>query len=198
MSGINKIKERILEEARLQAEETVKRAEEEASEIINNAKKDAETRKKQILEKANLEAAEVKKRLKAVADLEARKQRLQAKQEVVEEAFMQTIKKLSSMPDDKYVSIITNLIINSAPNDTAEVILSDRDKKRIPSDFEEKVNKNLSSRENRGKVTLSKETRDINGGFILKSGNIEINNSFDAIIRMKRNEIETDVINSLF
>ena len=45
---------------------------------------------------------------------------------------MQTIKKLSSMPDDKYVSIITNLIINSAPNDTAEVILSDRDKRGFP------------------------------------------------------------------
>ena len=45
MSGINKIKERILEEARLQAEETVKRAEEEASEIINNAKKMQKQRK---------------------------------------------------------------------------------------------------------------------------------------------------------
>ncbi|HHX18515.1 MAG TPA: hypothetical protein GX727_06610 [Clostridium sp.] len=198
MSGINKIKERILEEARLQAKETVKRAEEEASEIINNAKKDAEAKKKQILEKVNLEAVEVKKRLKAVAELEARKQRLQAKQEVVEEAFMHTIKKLNSMPNDEYVSIITNLIINSSLSGVGEIILSDEDKKRMPSDFEERVNKNLSSRENTGKLTLSKETRDINGGFILKLGDIEINNSFDAIIRMKRNEIETDVINSLF
>lgn len=198
MSGINKIKERILEEARLQAEETVKRAQEEASEIINNAEKEAEAKKKQIIEKANSEALEVKKRLKAVAELEARKQKLQAKQEVVEEAFSQTIKKIISMPNDQYFSVITNLIKNSAPNDTGEIILSKRDIERLPSDFEEKVNQNLSSRGNRETLTVSNETRNINGGFILKLGNVEINNSFDAIIRMKRDEIETDVINTLF
>ncbi|AUG56229.1 V-type ATP synthase subunit E [Acetivibrio saccincola] len=198
MSGINKIKERILEEARLQAEETVKRAEEEASEIINSAKKEAEELKKQIIDKANSEALEVKKRLKAGAELEARKQRLQAKQEVVEEAFSQAIKKLNSLPDDQYFSIIVDLIVNSASNDSGEIILSGRDKERLPSDFEEKVNKNLSSKRSSGNFTLSDETRDINGGFILKMGNVEINNSFDAIIRMKRNEIEADVIASLF
>lgn len=198
MSGINKIKERILEEARLQAEETTKRAEKEASEILDSAKKDAEKKKNQIIEKAKLEAVEVKKRLKAVAELEARKQKLQAKQEVVEEAFKNTIKKLNTMPNDEYVSIITDLIVSSAQNGNEEIILSDKDKKSIPSDFEEKINQKLSSRGNAGKVTLSKETRDINGGFILKLDNIEINNSFDAIIRMKRNEIEADVINSLF
>ncbi|PQQ65585.1 V-type ATP synthase subunit E [Acetivibrio saccincola] len=198
MSGINKIKERILEEARLQAEETVKRAEEEASEIINSAKKEAEELKKQIIDKANSEALEVKKRLKAGAELEARKQRLQAKQEVVEEAFSQTIKKLNSLPDDQYFSIIVDLIVNSASNDSGEIILSGRDKERLPSDFEEKVNKNLSSKRSSGNFTISDETRDINGGFILKMGNVEINNSFDAIIRMKRNEIEADVIASLF
>ena len=154
--------------------------------------------KKQIIDKANSEALEVKKRLKAGAELEARKQRLQAKQEVVEEAFSQAIKKLNSLPDDQYFSIIVDLIVNSASNDSGEIILSGRDKERLPSDFEEKVNKNLSSKRSSGNFTLSDETRDINGGFILKMGNVEINNSFDAIIRMKRNEIEADVIASLF
>src|SRR5690606_36376109 len=109
------------------------------------------------------EALEVKKRLKAGAELEARKQRLQAKQEVVEEAFSQTIKKLNSLPDDQYFSIIVDLIVNSASNDSGEIILSGRDKERLPSDFEEKVNKNLSSKRSSGNFTLSDETWDING-----------------------------------
>lgn len=198
MSGINKIKERILDEARLQAEETIKRAEKEASEILDTAKKDAETKKNQTIEKAKEEAIKVGQRLKVVAELEARKQQLQAKQEVVEEAFKNTIKKLNTMPNDKYISIITNLIVNSAKNGTGEIILSDKDKEKVSSDFEKKINQKLSSRGSDGQVTLSKETRDINGGFILKLGNIEINNSFDTIIRMKRDEIESDVIKTLF
>ncbi|MDQ2085125.1 V-type ATP synthase subunit E family protein [Herbivorax sp. ANBcel31] len=198
MSGVNKIKERILDEARLQAEETTKRAKKEASEIITDAKKEAEDKKNKIIENAKAEAVEVKKRLKAVAELEARKQKLQAKQEVVEEAFENTIKKLTQMPDEEYISIITDLIVGSVRNGTEEVVLSEKDKKRLPSDFTEKINKKLSSRNTSGKVTVSSETRNINGGFILKLGDIEVNNSFDSIIRMKRDEIETDVIKSLF
>ncbi|TYQ14991.1 UNVERIFIED_CONTAM: V/A-type H+-transporting ATPase subunit E [Acetivibrio alkalicellulosi] len=198
MSGVNKIKERILEEAQLHAEENIKRAQKEASDIINNAKKDAEAKKNEILEKAKIEAVEVKKRLKAVAELEARKQRLQAKQEIVEEAFDLTIKKLNNMPDEQYNSIIFELIVNSIKNGSEEIILNERDKKRLPSDFVQEVNNKLSTRGIKVKVNLSDETRNINGGFILKLDDIEVNNSFDSIIRMKRDEIESEVIRSLF
>jgi len=39
MAGVEKIKERILEEARAQAEANIKRAEEEAAKIIEEAQK---------------------------------------------------------------------------------------------------------------------------------------------------------------
>ena len=37
-------------------------------------------------------------------------------------------------------------------------------------------------------MKISEETRNISGGFILKSGDIEVNNSFESIIRMYRDD----------
>jgi len=126
----------------------------------------------------------VKKRLKAMAELEARKKKLQARQEVVDEAFNKTIE------------IISQMIVNSVESGSEEIILSPKDKQRISPGFIENINKKQKGID--GKIKLSEETKNISGGFILKSGDIEINNSFEAIIRMKREEVEAEVIKALF
>lgn len=198
MSGAEKIIGKILEDARLQAEANLNRAKEEAANIIKSASDDAEAKKKQIIEKAELEAVEVKKRLIAVAELEARKQKLQAKQEVVDEAFDLALQKLNNLPDIEYQSILVEMISNSIQTGKEEVLLSESDKKRLSPGFIEELNKKLTDKGVAANLKISDEHRNINGGFILKSGDIEINNSFEAIIRMNRDDIETEVIKALF
>jgi V/A-type H+-transporting ATPase subunit E len=198
MAGVEKIKERILEEARSQAESNIKRAQEEGSDIIASAKKDGDSKKAVILEKAKKEAQEVKKRLKSVAELEARKKKLQAKQEMVEEAFKKTLEKLIGLPDEEYEKIISQMLLNSVESGSEEIILSPRDKKRLSPNFVEEINKKLVAKGIKGSLSLSKESRDINGGFVLKSGDIETNSSFEALIRAKREEIEPEVVKVLF
>lgn len=198
MSGVEKLKDRILEEARLQADANTKRAQDEAADIIEAAGKEAETKRKETIEKAKREAVEVKKRLIAVAELEARKERLKAKQEIVEEAFDKTLEKLNSLPDPEYQNILSDMIVNSVGSNSVEIVLSPKDKNKLSQTFIEDINKKLVAKGVTGSVRLADETRNINGGFILKSGDMEINYSFEAIIRMKRDEIESEVINSLF
>lgn len=198
MAGVEKLKERILEDACAQSEANIKRAQEESSKVIETAQKNADAKKAQILEKAKKEAVDVKKRLKAMAELEARKKKLQSKQEVVEEAFKKTIEKLNNLPDREYEEIVSQMIVNSVEIGTEEIILSPKDKQRISAGFVESINKKLSNRGINGNVRLSEETKNISGGFILKSGDIEINNSFEAIIRMRREEVESEVIKALF
>jgi len=53
MAGVEKIKERILEEARAQAEANIKRAEEEAAKIIEEAKKKPLPKRHKSLRKQN-------------------------------------------------------------------------------------------------------------------------------------------------
>ena len=122
MAGAEKIKEKILEEARLQAQKNLEQAEKEAAEIIQSAQKEAEQKKSEIIERAHKEAVDRKKRLIAAAELEARKQKLQAKQEVVEEAFTRVLNKLNSLPADQYQDILVDMVVRSVRKGNEEII----------------------------------------------------------------------------
>lgn len=47
-------------------------------------------------------------------------------------------------------------------------------------------------------LTLSEETRPMQGGFILKNGRIEVNCTFDAMIRSEREQTAGAVAKLLF
>ncbi|MGI6190084.1 MAG: hypothetical protein ACOYI1_10250, partial [Caldicoprobacteraceae bacterium] len=73
MTGIEKIKQRILEDAQKEADEIIKAAQDKAQGLKENKEAEAGRLKKQ-LTKENLEAArEHKKRILTVAQLEMRK-----------------------------------------------------------------------------------------------------------------------------
>jgi len=198
MAGAENLRERILEEARRQAQANIERAEKEAAQIIQAARQKAEDKSKSILEKAQREAEERRRRLISVAELEGRKQKLSTKQELIEEAFRKAVEKLNSLPDQHYREIITDMVISSVKSGDEEVIFSEKDRKRLGNKFIDNINKRLKSKGIKGDVRLSGETRDIDGGFILKKGNVEINNTFEALIRMRREELETEVVKVLF
>ncbi|NLY43770.1 MAG: hypothetical protein GX066_07350 [Clostridiaceae bacterium] len=198
MAGAEKIKDRILEEAHLQAQKNMEKAKREAYRIMEDARREAYKRRAEIIERAHREAAEKKKRMIAIAELEARKKRLQAKQEVVEEAFSKALNNIISLPENKYLSILEDLVVAAVTVGKEEVILSERDRKRLGNSLVKAINKKLKRKGLDNKVKLSQETRDISGGFILKSGEVEINNSFEAIIKMQRDILEADVVKVLF
>jgi len=198
MAEADKLREKILEDARQQAKAIIQRAENEAADILNAAKAKAEEKERAAAEKARKEAEERKSRLLASADLEGRKQILQAKQEVVDEAFSRAIDKLCSLPANQYVDIIASMAVEAVSSGTEEIILSSKDRDVYGTKIVNIVNKKLSAKGMKGAVRLSDITRDIKGGFILRSGDVEINNSFDVIVKMRRDELETEVVKVLF
>ena len=74
------------------------------------------------------------------------------------------------------------------------LLLNKKDLDRIPSDFGEKVNQVATKKG--GMIDISQDTVDIDGGFILKYGNIEINSSFEALFDENKEEL-TDIVNNL-
>ena len=71
---------------------------------------------------------------------------------------------------------------------SGELLLNQKDLQRLPSDFENRV------REAGLDARVSQTPADILGGFILKSGDIEENMDFAALLNARRDEIE-DLIN---
>jgi V/A-type H+-transporting ATPase subunit E len=49
-----------------------------------------------------------------------------------------------------------------------------------------------------GLLTLSEETRNIKGGFIMVDGDVEINCAFETLVRLQRESMEKDVAKVLF
>ena len=49
-----------------------------------------------------------------------------------------------------------------------------------------------------GMLTLSEETRPIQGGFILVDGDVEVNCAFETLVRLQREKLEKEVADALF
>ena len=198
MAGVERIKEKILDDARLQVKNIIEQAESEAADTIRSAQQEADSKKAVLLENAEKEAVELRKRLIAVAELEGRKSKLRVKQELIEEVFAKVLEKLNNMPKDQYESILIEMVVGAVQSGQEKIILSQRDKQRVSPEFTDKINKRLSERKINGNIALATETGNFNGGFILKSGDIEVNNSFEAIIKMQRDDLEVEVVKALF
>jgi len=49
-----------------------------------------------------------------------------------------------------------------------------------------------------GSMTLAEETRPLNGGFVLSDGAVEVNCSFDTLVRLQKAELTGEVTGVLF
>ena len=52
--------------------------------------------------------------------------------------------------------------------------------------------------QNGGQLTLSGETANIPGGFILRNGSIEVNCAYDTLVRLQKTETAGQVARQLF
>ncbi|MBU7024109.1 MAG: hypothetical protein HXS40_08055 [Theionarchaea archaeon] len=188
--GIEDIKKRILEDAANQKEEILAEARKKAEEIRKEGERTAEKQKEAIILKAEQEAAEERHTLLTMERLEARKLQLTEKQKVIEKVFEKALDMLSNHPH--YSEIMEALLLEVAKGGE-ELILNPRDHKTLGDGFLKKVNNNLPNQ-----LVLSKETRDMAGGFILRTSEVEINESFEEIVRALRDEMETEVARTLF
>lgn len=198
MEGMEKIKERILEDARREADKIIRGAEKEAQNILDHAKKTARQRKKALYEKAQKDSQEARRKTLAMAELEMRKGLLAVKQKMVDTAFERALEKLRNLEGKDYENMIMGMMEKAVETGNEEIILSPNDLKKFKPEFLSTVNQRLSKKGIKSNLKIAEETRNIQGGFILKGKGVEVNNSFESIIRMERDEIESQVAAILF
>jgi len=198
MAGVDNIKERILQDAELKAKEIMDKARLQANEIIEKANQKAASRAKEISQKSVYDVSEKKRIINSIVELEMRKDVLASKQQAIEEVFDKVLERMNNFEGSKYEKVIFDMLLASVESGEEEIVMSGAGKSKLSADFISKLNKALAAAGKKGNVKLSDETRDISGGFILKSQGVEINNSFEAIIRLFRDEIEPKVAEIFF
>jgi V/A-type H+-transporting ATPase subunit E len=194
MNGIEKITQRIETDTQAEIDSLLADARAEAERIGAKYHAQADSEKAELTARNEKAAAEREERLVSVAQMEARKVTLAAKQEMVEQAYQRALEKLCAMPEEQYVTVLADLLGQASSTGREEVIFSEADRK--------KVGKAAVAAANAAKkgaaLTLSAETRPIRGGFILKDENVEVNCTFETLVRLTKTETAGAVAKQLF
>ena len=196
MANIDKITDEILEEARKTAEAKVVEAKAQASEIIKNAEEECRKLKEEMAQKDEKDRKTVSERAKASAQMKKRQMILNAKQELITEILNKAYQRIFAMDDAAYFGLIEKMLQKFCLARTGEICFSEKDRKRMPDGFEQVVER--VAKEKGGNLTISKESRNIDGGFVLVYGGIEENCSIQALFHSEREYLADKVHENLF
>ncbi len=198
MNGIEKITSRILDDAKNEAQEVLDRATEEAQEVLAQFQAQADREYEELTRRGAERANEREKNLEGASLLEVRKQTLAAKQDTLDRAFTMAAEKLSALTGDDYIALLATLAAKSTYGGNEQIILSPEDAKEYGKAVIKKANALLKEQGKEANLTLSSETRPTGGGLILNDGNIETNCTFETLLRLTRNNVASEVANTLF
>ena len=213
MNGIDKITQRIGADTQAEIDRILADAAAQAEAAADKFRTQAEAEDRDLLAKSERAAAEREERLVSAAQMEARKTLLTAKQEMVERAYQRALEKLRSLPQEQYVELLAALLVRASSTGREEVVFSPEDREGAGKAAVARANELLAKEaapelplgdgvvanllnkvaagvsafaQGTAMLAVSEETRDISGGFILKDGRIEVNCTFDALVRAER------------
>jgi len=194
LSGIDNIIEKITAQAQSEIDEILANANAEAEAILKDAKTQAEALSLKLSAEAEKTAQNEKSRIISMADSQSRKLRLSDKQALIDECFALAQKKLTEMPKDEYIALLCDMILSQVTSGKEEIMLGASDKEKIGADLIAKVNKSRDGLS----LTLSEKALIKNGGFIIKDGDIEYNNTFETLLASYKEQLVTEVASCLF
>ena len=227
MNGIDKITGKIAQDVQEEIDALLDGARRDAAEIAARYDAMAQKESEDILARGRRSAEERVERLASVAQLAARKLILGAKQEALSAAFDKALDDLLNLPEAQYVALLANLCARAARTGREEVIFSQKDRTRYGKQVVTQANEILARQvapklpgelagskagalldkvvtgasallAGTGMLTLAEESRPIKGGLILSDGDVEVNCTFETLVRLQRDEMASEVAKVLF
>ena len=178
--------DRIMAEAETEIEAIVTQAEREANAIIQATEDKANQEKEKYRKRAEEEGRKAHAKEISGAEMQAKKALLQEKQNILDEVITEAKKRLETLPDAEYTKVIGGMLERLDDSQGKEIIVSEKDQKRLADVIAQKG------------FVLSQETRDIDGGFVVKNGEIEYNYSFASMIMVQKEEMQIAAAKILF
>lgn len=196
MTGLNKIIGQIKIESDAAAAQVIAKAQAEADKILKAAKVQAAEECARIERDSAADVADALARAKSAADLLKRKTILAQKQCLISEVIEKAQKSLDTLPDAEYFEIIVRMARRFTLAQEGRILFSKRDLSRLPDDFEAVLN--AAAGVSGARLTISDETRNIDGGFVLVYGGVEENCSFTAMFDSAHETLQDKVQELLF
>ncbi|MDD5015139.1 MAG: V-type ATP synthase subunit E [Atribacterota bacterium] len=195
---IKDINDKIISDAKIQANKIIDQAEDDANNIKRKGEKEADNLKKVILYKINQEASLKKNKILTEANLEAKKTILVEKQKIMEDVFTKALEGILKLSRQDYLHFIKKLILDNIEKGDEAIFIGSLDKNKISQDFIEKINKELEAKGKKGELRLSNSYLPIKGGILIGSGAVRKNISLELLLKHIREESEMQISKILF
>lgn len=194
MTGLETILAEICTEGDAAAAAVLKTAQAQAEALLQTAEQTAQTDSKA---RAALLAERVKDAQAAgesAAALAKRRALLATKQECIADAILAAKELLKRQSAQDTAALLLRMIAKTAKNDAGELRFSAADLARLPADFSEQLKAVVPN----AALTISKAPAPIDGGFLLVTGEIEQNCSFESLFYSAREAMQDAAQRLLF
>jgi V/A-type H+-transporting ATPase subunit E len=186
--ALEQIFTRILEEARQQAENIIDNALKEKSSILQEIEKEAHLLREEIIARGRAEGEFAYRKEVVAKKLQAQKDILKVKKSQLDTCFEEAREALLNLDTPLYRNLISNMLSQIHLKEEAEIIFSCADESRISQDHIHKINSHL-------KLSFAD---NIQGGFIVKTKELVIDNSLGSVLASLRQGLELKVAQILF
>ena len=219
MKGIDKITGRILADAKERARMTLEEAQSDCRNAAAEYAARAAAIREEIAERAMEEGEHIIARARSAAAMTRRNILLAAKSELLDQTFEAAKKQICDTDYGKYrellVALLSCALLEQAKEeqksleygdevaefDTFEVLFNETDRARFGESVIEgarRVTERRIGAERAAKLRLSHECADIDGGLILRYGEVETNCSITVLLQEMRRELESRISAILF
>lgn len=190
--SLAQITEKIINDATREAEAIVDKAKSQAEDIARRTQEENDTVKSSYDRRFELEKPEIFRRREIVANLDVKKMSLQSQRDIIRDVYVIALEKMKGMPKEEYLAFCEALLGN-AVSTKEEIVTVGANEKFIDQAWIDEYNK-----KNGAKLTLADKKADISGGLILTNGKIDVNCSWEMLIKIAQEKFEADVVKRLF
>ncbi len=219
MTGVEKITDRIAADAAKEAQATLGAAEVECRKLAEEYGNRTIGERDRVAERAQAEGQRMIERAKSTADMNHRAVLLAAKSALIDEVYEKARVKILDTDFGKYRELLTALLVSALlelakseetsaalgdetePYDRIEVLFNHDDREKYGAAVVAEVRRRNERRIGAArleKLCLSEDTAAIDGGLVIRYGNIETNCSLSVLLAEMRRETEGKVASILF
>ncbi len=187
MTGLERIVEKIAAENKSATDAMSEQTSEQANRMLASAREQANAKADRIVDDAKKEAERIVSVAKSQAESVTRKRYLEIRNAVVNDVLSAAYEQIGTFDDEQYFDLLLRLCIRNAEKGEGVLYLNAHDLAHMPQDFEQSINAAIYET---GAVQVSREPMDIENGFVLVYGDIEVNCTLRAVFDEKMDALK--------
>lgn len=193
MAGLDSIKARIEADCAAECERIASQAGERAARIAADSDAEIAAMRGELAARAEAACAQKKRIAESAVSLDARKKLLAEKQKLIARVYSGAVERLESAPDGEYCEALM-LMFGQSGAKAGQTVRFAAGRNGLDRRLLDMMNAKLGG----GKLLLGEPAEGLGGGFILCGENSREICSFEAAVRLRREELEPEVAKILF